>query len=462
MRYIIITLCLLCSVSAFAQQQSRADLEAKKKEIMDAINETQRQLDETKQNKNATIGQLRALQNKLAERQKLIGNINDEIGDIDNNIKSSSTEVTHLKGNLEQLKIHYAQSIRYAYETRSNYGMLAYMFSSSDFNDAMRRMKYLKKLRELREQQVEQIRITQAQLTHKIGVLNAAKAQKDELLNSQMQQKQVLVKETDETNKVVKDLKGREKELLTQITKNKKTAAKVNKSIQEVIQREIEIAARKAEEEEEKRKAAAAATAAANTHKSNIKTTTTYINIPADKTANSNNPKATKVTKTTKTKPESNAVISMTPEVAALSNNFENNKGRLPWPVEKGFISDHFGQHPHPIAEHVMIDNAGVDIRTSPGATARAIFDGRVSKSFYMPGYGWTVIIIHGSFYSVYGGLSSINVKADQQVKAKTPIGMIGDNDDGEPTIHFQIWKSGKTAKSSLKLNPESWILPMR
>jgi septal ring factor EnvC (AmiA/AmiB activator) len=190
MRYIIITLCLLCSVSAFAQQQSRADLEAKKKEIMDAINETQRQLDETKQNKNATIGQLRALQNKLAERQKLIGNINDEIGDIDNNIKSSSTEVTHLKGNLEQLKIHYAQSIRYAYETRSNYGMLAYMFSSSDFNDAMRRMKYLKKLRELREQQVEQIRITQAQLTHKIGVLNAAKAQKDELLNSQMQQKQ--------------------------------------------------------------------------------------------------------------------------------------------------------------------------------------------------------------------------------------------------------------------------------
>ena len=160
--------CLLLSVPVFAQNQTtipytRAQLEAKQKEIMASIHETEEQLEDIKKDKNATMAQLRALQNKLAQRQSLISNINDELDDIDKTIRSSSKEVGSLKLKLDQLKIRYAQSIRYAYETRSSFDMLAFLFSSADFNDAMRRMKYLKWFREFRKEQVEQIRLTQAQ-----------------------------------------------------------------------------------------------------------------------------------------------------------------------------------------------------------------------------------------------------------------------------------------------------------
>ncbi len=453
MRIISFILCFFLSVSAFAQiqyitrQPTKAELDAKRKEIQDAINETQKELDDIKNNKKATMGELSALQNKLAYRQNLIGTINEQLNDIDNSIKSSSKEILTMKQKLEQLKVRYAQSIRYAYETRSSYDMLAFLFSSRDFNDAMRRMKYLKKFREFRKAQVEQIRTTQAQLQHKIGTLNATKAQKDELLNTQVQEKQVLIKETEKKDQVIQELKGKEKELLKEIEKNRKVAQKIDNYIKLQIEKEMELALKRAEEEAAKKKTPEVAKVNPSVHP------------PAKPGATAVKPgnAAPAAVPVPKAPERENPSLLLTPTDVALSNNFEDNKGKLYWPVEKGYISDHFGQHPHPLAPQVMMDNTGIDIQTTPNADVRAVFEGTVTNIFSTGGSQEVVMIQHGSFFTVYNGLASVSVKKDQHVSTREVIGRVANNDEDVPTIKFQIWKSnGK--KGSIKLNPEQWI----
>ena len=142
----------------------------------------------------------------------------------------------------------------------------------------------------------------------------------------------------------------------------------------------------------------------------------------------------------------------LTPEAAALSNSFETNKGKLPWPVEKGFISLGFGPYKHPIAEKVMLDNYGVNISTSRGAAVRAAFEGRVAKVFTMDGKQWNVLINHGRYNTLYMNLANVTVKADQQVSTKQNIGAAAVNEDGESIINFQIWVE------THKVDPANWI----
>ena len=173
-------------------------------------------------------------------------------------------------------------------------------------------------------------------------------------------------------------------------------------------------------------------------------------NKPAANVAATSEPIASNIVKP---KPRPAAVnLSLTPEAAALSSNLESNRGRLPWPVEKGFISENFGRHPHPVAEKVMVENNGIDITTAVGAGVRSIFDGTVSKVFSIDGSSWNVIINHGRYFTVYSGLSSVSVKKDQQVKTKQAIGAVGASDEGGAILNFQIWKD------SNKMDPAAWI----
>lgn len=469
MRIIALIIYILLALPVLAQQPTRADLEKRRQSIMETIRITEQQLEATKQDKNATMGQLRALKSKLSERQRLINNINEEIGHINNNIQSSSQEVSKLKEDLLVLKMRYAQSVRYAYKSRSSYDMLAFLFSSNDFNEAIRRVKYLKKYRDYRKRQAEDIRLTQNRIERKITDLNQQKDEKDVLLTAEEQQKQVIQKESNETNQVVLALKGKEKELVTEIASNRKAAKQLDRAVAEIIRREMEIARKKAEEEqrrraeEEARRLAAAA--AANNSGVNVATGSGMRN------ANGNNgPSKTTVSTTggpakapdgatsapvASTRPKPAPVsynLSMTPEAAALSSNFESNRGRLPWPVEKGFISDAFGTHRHPVAEKVMIENNGVDITTSNGATARAVFDGTVSKVFYIAGMEWNVLVNHGRYFTLYSKLANVSVKNDQQIKTKQVIGTVSNNEEGQAVMNFQVWKDGN------KMDPASWI----
>lgn len=449
MRIFFSFLLVLASVVVCAQPQpqytmSKDTLIARRKAIMEAINETEKQLAAIKNDKQATMGQLRALQNKLADRQKLISNINYELNSIDKDIRVSAKEVTTLKQKLEQLKIRYAQSVRYAYTSRSSYDMLAFLFSSNDFNDAMRRMKYLKKFRDFRKYQVEQIHLTQNQLQQKIGTLNAVKEQKDKLLNTQVQQKQVLLEETNQTNQVVMDLKSKESKLVADIEKNRKITARINKAINDLIEREMAKASKAAAEAAAKKTATTEVKPAAKT---NIKSSTTTDDIAVNDVPRSNAPK-----------PRTDVELLLTPEDVVLAGNFEGNKGRMYWPVEKGYITEHFGVHPHPLAPKVQVECPGVGIQTDENAKIRCVFNGTVTNVFSVAGGNSQIVMVkHGNYFTVYNGLSSVAVKKGDEVNAKQPIGTVSINDEGLPVIYFQIWKSdGK--KGNIKMNPEQWI----
>lgn len=440
---------LLVGMSFLAQAQQREvqysmskdTLIERRKAILQAIQETEQQLEAIKSDKKATMGQLRALQNKLADRQRLISNINVEMNTIDRDIRSSSHEVQTLRQKLDNLQMRYAQSIRYAYATRSSYDMLAFLFSSRDFNEAMRRMKYLKKFRDFRKYQVEQITATQEQLKRKIGTLNSVKNQKDQLLNIEVQQKQVLQRETEQTNHVVQELRTKENKLLADIEKNKKVTARINKAINDLIEREMAKAAEAA------RKAAGEPSKTAGTGKSNIKTGTA---------TNSGAPGVAVNDVKSSSKSHSDVELYLTPEDVELASSFEGNRGTMLWPVEKGYIIDHFGTHPHPLAPKVMIENSGVDIQTGEGAKVRCVFAGEVTHVFSVAGSSQIVMVKHGSYRTVYNGLSSVFVHVGDHLSAKQPIGVVAINDEDLPVINFQIWKTG--AKSNVKLNPEQWI----
>ncbi len=441
--------CLLVSFASLAQQTmpkdyvapTKAQLEAKRKEIQDAIKETEDQLAEIKKNKNATVSQLKALQYKLAQRQTLIGNINEEIGSIDNTIVASSKEILTLQQKLKLLKMRYAQSLRYAYESRSSYDMLAFLFSSADFNDAVRRMKYLKKFREYRKQQVDQILETQNQIQHKIGDLNKEKQEKDQLLVNQKQQTVALQSDVQQTNGVIQGLKGKEGELMKQIEKNRTVANRINKAIAVYVEKEMAAVMEKA------RKEAAAKAAAAAKNEPPKETT---------RPGGGTNPTLPYVKPTPKPPKGEEPALMMTPNDVALASNFEGNKGKLYWPVSQGFVADHFGSHPHPLAPQVMIDQPGIDIRTSANAQVHAVFEGTVGKVFSTGGSDWVVMIQHGNYSTVYNGLATVSVSQGQHVTAKQALGTVGTNFEGEPTINFQIWKS--SAHAQVKLNPEQWI----
>ena len=418
---------------------TKEELMAKRKEIQDDIAETERRLEAIKNDKKSTLSQLRDLQNKLALRQRLISNINDEMNDIDNTIKNSSKEVGNLKLKLEQLRIRYAQSIRYSYSTRSSYDMIAFLFSSRDFNDAMRRMKYLKKFRDFRKGQVDQIKSTQTQLQRKIGVLNTEKLEKDKLLNTEVEQKKVLIEETDHTNKVIQDLKGKESELLKNIEKNRVVAKRVNKAINDIIEREIKKATKEAEEAEKKKEAELA-----------------KVPVPVKpvKPGEPEGPEPPRVAPRIKAPKAEIQPLLSTPTEIALAANFEGNRGKLYWPVDQGFISDHFGVHPHPVEKQVMIDNNGVDIQTLPDAPVRAVFEGTVTSVSFIAD-NMMVIIKHGNYFTIYNNLKSASVKKDERVTARQQIGIVAPNTEGEPTVKFGIWKGGK---KTVSINPEPWL----
>lgn len=476
MRIIAVFICLFLSLPVVFSQQdqpSSVELEKRRQAILESIKQTEDQLAAIKKDKNATLSQLQALQNKLRQRQKLINNINQEISQINNNIEKSAYEVTRLNSNLEALKIRYAQSVRYAYKSRSSYDMLAFIFSANDYNDALRRVRYLKKYRDYRKEQADQIRTTQGVIVKKIDVLNTQKTEKDHLLSAEEQQKTVLQTESNETKEVVKELKGKESQLAASIEKDKKSAKKLENTIRDIIRREIEIARKKAEEEERKRQEEerrkkeeeAKRAAAANTGGVTVNTGSgTHV------IGGNNNPNS-KPTTTVATKPEAkhepmpnikhavetpSYALSLTPEVAALSNSFEANRGKLPWPVEKGFLAEPFGQHQHAVAEKVTIDNKGIEIQTAPNAGARSIFDGEVTAVFFVPGMGQSVIINHGQYFTVYSRISNVTLKKGDKVRTKQSLGSVVLNDDGVPMMHFELWKvAGSTSNP---IDPATWI----
>jgi len=413
--------------------QTREELERQRKQIQAEIAELQRTQASIQKDKKANLAQLALIQSKIRKRNAVISNINDQVKLIDNNIFSNNREIYRLSRQLDTLKEQYARTVVYAYQNRSSYDMLNFLFSSASFNDAIRRIQYLKSYRGYREEQVTSIRQTQSLLSDKVNKLNENKKEKSMVLMEQTKEMKNLEDEKQEQNSYVSKLKAREKELSKEMANKKRIATNLNNAIAAIVKREIE-AARKREAEESRKAAAAAKAAAAE----------------AKKTGNATAPAPKPAEPRSSTPGRSYNVLESTPEVTKVSVSFEQNRRNLPWPVGTGTIISHYGRNKIE-GTSLFEDNSGVTIATQPGASVKAVFEGVVVSVFDILG-SQNVMIKHGKYFTTYHNLSAVSVNKGEQVKMGQAIGKAGVNDDGDGEITFVV------TQESRFMDPELWL----
>lgn len=303
----------------------------------------------------------------------------------------------------------------YAYKSQNSYSRLMFIFSADDFNQAWKRMKYLRLLSDYRVQQRNMIVQVQDSLSGKKRVLQEVKQDKAILLTAQEKQKQLLDKEKKDQVKTLNSLASKEKKYKKDLREKQKQEQLLATKIEKIIRKEIEMAQAAA-----RKKAAGSVTA--STSKKKIE------NI------------------------SSSTLLASTPEAIRLSNDFESNKGRLPWPVEQGFISSSFGRHSHPIWKDVVVNNNGIDINSSKGAKARAVFEGTVLRVIMVVDK-YAVLIQHGEYFTLYSNLQEVFVKSGDKIITKQILGLVQTGeDDGKTEVHLEIWKG------SNKMDPEGWL----
>lgn len=477
---IFLVLVVLLMGGLVANAQNREDLQKQKQSIEKELAELNQLYRETQKNTKTSVKQLAIIKRKINARESLVNSINREVKQLDETIYLNERDIYRLRKELDTLKVKYAKSIVFAYKNRSSYAYLNFLFSAGSFNDAMKRMAYLKSYRQNRETQANTIVKSENLLQEKIGVLSVNK--KERLSTLEVQNKQLLDLQEDrkEQDQVVAQLKGKEKELNKQIRDKENQRQKVAVAINAVIRREIEEAKRrdeakrlKALEDARKLKAAqdAAAAQAAADKKNAAGTTTkpstsTTAKPPANNTvvangsagANNNsvnppkptlNDPATGVSSAAKDRTYS--PLESTPEGMEQSINFENNRGRLPWPVSNGIVTVGFGTQSY-AGTKLMQKSDGLEIAVPVGSAVRCVADGEVVYAGEVADEN-IVLVKHGKYFTGYKNLSAVSVSRDQKVKAGTVLGKSGTSIDGEGGILFMIMNDKSVAQ-----NPTPWL----
>ena len=381
-------------------QKSRAELEREKKENIRKIEEANRILEETKKQKKTSVGQLNAIAKKIQNSEKQIKIIEEEIGLLDHEVGNIETNIVKLQQDLEDLKKEYAAMVYAAAKANNSYDKLTFIFASKTFTQLVMRLKYMTQYAEARKKQAEHIRTLTGELnTKKHDIINK-KQEKQGLKQVQQVETGNLYVLKDEKSKVVKELSQKEKEVQQDLEDKKRSVRKLDMLIADMVRKEIE----------RSRKAA-------------------------------NNGKETAGNK-----------ITLTPEAAALSANFAENKSKLPWPVKHGFISHGFGRQAHATLKNVEVENLGIDIQTNRFEEVRAVFKGKVIAVASVPGMNQVVMIQHGEYFTVYAKLKSVNVSTGQKVNAKDLIGEVYTDKDDVTELQFQIWKNAQ------KMDPQGWL----
>jgi septal ring factor EnvC (AmiA/AmiB activator) len=418
--FLIVFFILGTGLSAFSQT-SRSELERRKKALQKEIDITNKLITETKKNKKLSLSQLNILNKKLEDRKRLINAIQQEVNLINSSIQNDGQRILELQTDLNRLKTSYGKLIRQAYLTRNQESALMLLFSAHDFQQAYKRLYYLRKYTSYRREQALLIEETQRELDGRVKQFKTDLSTKRDLLGSEEREKKELNIEKKEQEQTLLILKKKEKTLKKDLEKKRADARKLDGSIQRVIESEIA-----------KERSRAVAKSKAKTEANRKKAVSEGKPVPE-----------------TPKEPE----MRVTTETRALSGKFESNKGRLPWPVDRGVISESFGTHPHPVLKGISTNNNGINISTSAGASVKAIFAGEVSGVISIPGANMAIIIKHGEYLTVYSNLASVSVSKGQKVSAGQSIGIADRDDSGNKSeAHLEIWK-GKT-----KLNPADWI----
>jgi len=433
MNRIIITItCLFIALSVLAQPPSskeQQELEKERQQLKKELEQAQNLLKANQKVTKENMSMLGIINRKLNIQENIVSNINREINLVDNTIYKNQRDINKLQLLLDTLKQEYAKSMVYAYKNRSNSDFLNFIFSASSFNDAIKRVNYLKSYRSYREMQGDNILRTQELLKTRIGELGQSKKKKSEVLTVKSKEAEALQAQQEEKNKIVSKLKAEGKELNNQIAAKKKQMKKVNDAITAAINRAIKEANDRAKKE---KLALAEANKKANTG-----------SVAAS-------PKTKKTTPVKTTKPQESVLLA-SPEEVTLNANFERNRGSLPWPVGSGYLLLHYGENKLP--NGVVVSSQGISIASNVGTDVKAIFDGEI---LLVNNYDdvQMVVIKHGRYFTGYSNLRDVRVSKGQTVKKGHVIGKVAANLDGVGAVDMQI-----SNDKNQDLNPEAWLL---
>lgn len=428
MRHVwIVLLALSLSTVVYGQKSAAVrQLEQQRKEALADIEETNKLLQETAQTAKTSLNRLNLLSKQILSRKKVISLLNQELDEIEKDILNIQGQLRTLKRELGDKQTNYGKSMRGLYKRHSSQDKLLFILSAESFSQSMRRMRYLREYADWQKRQANDIVEKQAEISRKQAEMEKTRAEKRALLGTRQEESKKLESEEASQKEEVQLLNKRQKDLKADLQKKRRQAEALNRQIEKQIAEEI--ARAEAEAKAAREQAAAKGKP-----------------VPESK----NEPIREERVADTK------GGYAMTKAEKQLSDNFANNRGRLPYPVAgRHTIVATFGEQQHQELKYVRTSNSGIDIQTSPGADARAVFNGEVTRVFVVPGYNNSVIVRHGNYLTVYSNLSQVYVKAGDRVSTRQAIGRIySDPEDGNSTIlHFQLWKE-KT-----KLNPQPWL----
>ena len=377
--------------------QKKEELQQRKEKTLEDIRTSNELLKETQINRKNNLNRIRIVDKRIALRNEMVSTISEQIDDLNNKMEDLNELLLQMEKDYEKVKEEYKKLVYYSYWNRNQYDRLMFVLSAKSFNQAYKRLKYLQQMAGFRRKQAEEIMAIREKLEEKNKELMDAREEKRELLSERLIEIENLNMEKSSKETLVGQLKKEESRLRAEINRKKATAKKLEDEITRII-------------EEERRKAA-----------------------------------------------KENRNAKLTPEEQLISEKFGENKGRLPWPTERGIITNKFGRHAHPVLPGITIENNGIDITTVEGAAVRSIYEGEVTRVFPLMGANYVVIIRHGDYLSVYGNLSNVLVRKGDKVSTKQKIGTVFTDSGTKDTIlHMEIWKELQ------KQNPELWISPVR
>ncbi len=384
-----LTILLLYSFNQYSQQ-SRSSLEKERDVNLVKIQEAETILKETEKSKNITVGKLNVINKQIRNRQSLISNLRSDIKVQSDEIILIRNLIISLKRDLRILNNEYSDMIYSSYKSRSSLDKLTYIFSSKDYNQMFRRFNYIFQYSKFRKNQIIEINKVYGELEYQENNLSDINKKQKKLLDDELSENNKLQKLKGRQRKIISDLNKKQRNLRKEIAERKVALENLDKLIRDIIRREKEALLKNGDDD---------------------------INL------------------------------------LEITEGFEANIGKFEWPVKSGFISNKFGEHPHPIIKNIKVKNDGIDIQTSKSSQVHAIYDGKVSTVAFIPGMNNVVIINHGEYYTLYAKLKNLKVQKGDLISEKQVIADLVTNNDGITQLQFQIWKN------NIKLNPENWII---
>ena len=384
---------LLCCVS-IARAQSINEVKEKQAKTEKEIAYLNKLLADARKDKSATVQKLNIINRKITKGKEMLRSLESEMQYFDDLITGNEAIRRRLEADKQRMLDFYAKMVYETWKKRGSDNKLMYIFSASTFSQAYARYKYFEQIQDYSKKQLRRIEATNDSLRLINKQLKGFIAQRQQVQNEIVAQNGDLIREQNEANVYISDLKKREKELNRKLKAEIKNRENLAAQLKKLI--------------------------AAQTKKSGSKTST----------------------------------YKMTPQEQIVSTDFAKNKGKLPWPVADGFISEHFGVNVHPVFKQVKLTNDGITITTAKNAAVRAVFGGVVTEIMFIPGYNNVVIIRHGSYLTVYSNLVEVFIKKGDSVRLKQSIGKLAESEKNSSVLNFQVWKDKD------KLDPEQWIAP--